>query len=381
MNDIFYFDVFESGDGIYPVYRIPALITTKKGTLLAFSEGRQKIADQARNDIVMRRSLDGGETWSSLQVVSSMGEDALNNPMPVVVNETGRIILFFQKFPYPPYVHTLVPGHDDPGGKKIAIPFLKRLPKRVVKAYMVVSDDDGYTWSEPIDITHQVKRKRKVTSISGGPGIGIQLEHGKYSGRLVMPFNEGYFNGLLLNWNVYAVYSDDQGKTWQMGDIAPIPKNVKGFPNEVQMVELSDGSLLLNARVEGGSKMRMVSRSEDGGETWSPLSLAPTLVDPHCQGSIIRYPGSLNGRESRILFSNPASRMFRTNGTVRLSEDDGRTWPISRVLCSHYFSYSCLTTLQDGSIGCLFETHDTRKRMLLRFARFSLDWLLDKRSY
>ena len=242
-------DVFIGGQDGYPAYRIPALVTTKRGTLLAFAEARATLRDHAENDIVLKRSTDRGRTWGPLQLIDEDGTNALNNPTAVVVRETGRVLLMYQRYAKGFDEHNAEPGYDNP---------------RVCRTFLTHSDDDGATWSEPREVTRQVKRPTVATSTATGPGIGIQLVRGKHAGRILMPFNQGPYGA----WQVYAAFSDDAGKTWRYGDTAP--EGTKGFANEVQFVELSDGSVMLNARNQGGDKLRKIAISRDGGETWSP---------------------------------------------------------------------------------------------------------------
>jgi sialidase-1 len=190
-----------------------------------------------------------------------------------------------------------------------------------------------------------------------------------------MPFNEGPFG----MWNIYAAYSDDQGATWHMGDPAPggIVKDGKGNPvstvNEAQFVELSNGSVRFNVRRWAGKAVRKTCVSTDGGVTWSNVEDAPELIDPSCMASILRYTDPADGAKSRLLYSGPQSTK-RENGTVFVSYDEGKTWPVKRVLCPGAFAYSCLTALPDGTIGCLYEAEGTQKVV---FARFTLDWLTE----
>jgi sialidase-1 len=343
-------DVFTNGRDGYPVYRIPALVTTRKGTLLAFAEGRASRRDHAQNDIVLKRSTDGGRSWEPLQVVNDDGENCLSNPTAVVVRESGRVLLMYQRYANGFDEHKAEPGLDGP---------------HICRTFLQYSDDDGTRWSAPADITVQVKRPVEVTSTAAGPGIGIELSHGDHAGRLLIPFNQGPYG----KWQVYAVISDDGGKSWHYGQTAP--EGAPGHANEVQFVELSDGSVMLNARNQGGgAKLRKISISHDGGETWTPTRHDPALIDPVCQASILRYAG--RDGEGVLLFSNPASQSSRTNGTVRLSRDDGKTWAASRVLYPGGFAYSCLAALPDGAAGCLFERDGAKE---VSFARFSIDWV------
>jgi sialidase-1 len=345
-------DVFINGQEGYPAFRIPALITTKRGTLLAFAEGRGSLRDHAENDIVLKRSTDSGKTWGPLQLVHEDGTNSLGNPTVVIVRETGRALLMYQRYAKGFDEHKAEPGLDGP---------------RICRTFTQYSDDDGATWSKPVEVTHQVKRPTEVTSTATGPGIGIQLARGKHAGRILMPFNQGPYG----KWKVYAVFSDDGGRAWTYGETAP--EGAAGYANEVQFVELNDGSVMLNARNQGGGlRIRKVSVSRDGGKTWSPTKHDTTLIEPVCQASILRHPGGENPASGVFLFSNPATQTGRTNGMVRLSRDQGSTWPLSRVIYPGGFAYSCLASLPDGVVGCLFERDGTTK---ISFARFTLNWI------
>nr|MDO8111001.1 sialidase family protein [Candidatus Sigynarchaeota archaeon] len=362
MNDgITKVDVFTGGKEGHAVFRIPAIIMSKKGTLLAFCEGRKRIADMSENIIVFKRSTDGGATWEPLRVIARMGRDSLNNPTAVVVRETGRVVLFFQRYPYPSNEHRTMPGYVTRGFKAM-------LGYRALLSYETRSDDDGGTWSEPRDITRQVKRPAEVTTIASGPGIGIQLRRGLHAGRLLMPINQGPYG----RWRVYVAYSDDRGETWVMGDFAP--ESGTGHANEVQLVELADGTVMLNARNQGGNNAhaRKIATSANGGETWSTLVDDPALIEPTCQGSIVRHSDPLDHEKSVLLFSNPASRTARVCGTVRASFDEGKTWPMTRVIEPGNFAYSCLAVLGDKSIVCLYETGTAGGYEKIVLARFTM---------
>jgi sialidase-1 len=344
-------DVFVGGDEGYPAYRIPALIATKRGSLLAFAEARANLHDHAENRIVMKRSTDGGRSWGVLQLIHADSPNALNNPTAVVVRDSGRVLLMYQRYPNGFDEHRAEPGHDGP---------------RICRTFLTHSDDDGVKWSRPIDITSQVKRPTEVTSTATGPGVGIQLVRGQHAGRILMPFNQGPYG----KWKVYAVFSDDAGTSWHYGDTAP--EGTKGFANEVQFVELNDGSVMLNARNQGGDKHRKISVSRDGGQTWSPTQNDTTLIEPVCQASLLRHPGHADPLKDVFLFSNPASQSARTNGVIRLSRDEGRSWPVARVVHSGGFGYSCLASLPDGSVVCLFERDSSKK---ISVVRFTLEWV------
>ena len=342
---------FVGGEGGYAVYRIPSLVVTRAGTLLAFAEGRVSIDDHARNKIVLRRSTDGGRTWGPLQVVAGDGRESLNNPTAVVLHGSGRVVLMYQRYPESGgerHVKEGVAGDD------------------TCLSFVTASDDDGRTWSEPADVTPQVKRPTGATSVASGPGVGTELRRGKHAGRIVFPFNQGP----LGDCQVYAAYSDDGGKSWKYGAVAPAGADGRG--NEVQMVELSDGRIMLNSRGSSGKHFRKVAVSADGGESWSPLRDDAALPESQCQASILRYDEPTGAGKGSILFVNPAVQKERTHGTVRLSEDDGATWPVSRELVPGDFAYSCLAVLPDRSVACLYETDNYRRIALVHF---TTDWL------
>ncbi|MFN0129492.1 MAG: exo-alpha-sialidase [Verrucomicrobiales bacterium] len=353
-------DVFRSGQDGYSSIRIPSVIVAPRGALLAFAEGRQRPRDQAENDIVLRRSTDGGATWGPLEVVAEDGAHSLNNPTAVVERQSGRVFLMYQRIPSHLDEHSkeTATGHDGPD---------------VYRNLLVWSDDDGATWSPPLDVTRQTKRPTGATTVASGPGIGIQLTRGPHAGRLIIPFNEGPY----WKWQNFAVFSDDRGQTWTCGDNVPgalLPDAERGERsqiNEVQMVELSDGSVRLNSRPFAGAKVRKSSISRDGGRTWSPVEDVPELACPSCMASILRYSFDESGGRGRLLFSGPDGTK-RTAGTLSLSPDDGATWPLRKVLWPGAFAYSVLTRLPDGTIGCLFEA-DSYARIV--FARIPIEWI------
>lgn len=344
-------DVFVSGAGGYPCFRIPSVVVTNAGAVLALCEGRQTRSDHARNDIVLRRSTDAGRTWSPLQVVADEGGDSLNDPSAVVDRATGRVVLHYSRFAEGYHTDKAVPGYDDPHSSR---------------NYVVWSDDDGKTWSEPLDVTRQIKRPH-VRAAVVTCGIGTQLRRDPYAGRLVHAVYQ-FGDGPLRE--SYVCFSDDGGRTWRIGAPAALGEDMRA--GEPQVVELADGAILMNART--GMLRRKVAVSKDGGESFSEMAPDPVLIEPACQASILRLTDPLDGRPSRILFSNPASETARLNGTVRLSYDECARWSVAKTLYAGPFAYSCLTALPDGAIGCLFEKDDYA---IITLARFTLPWLTD----
>ena len=231
-------DLFVSGEGGYHTYRIPALIVTREGSLLAFCEGRKNNRrDHGDIDLLVKRSSDGGRTWSEQRIVYEEGgteEITIGNPCPVVDQETGTIWL----------------------------PFC-RDNKDVL---LTKSIDDGVNWSDPVDITADVK-KPEWTWVATGPGIGIQLEHGSYKGRLVIPCDHGKGSGEEGDERVqysHVFYSDDHGETWQLGAaVAP-------HTDECQVIETADGTLLINMRNYWGRQGRQARPRRHAGSGDKP---------------------------------------------------------------------------------------------------------------
>lgn len=344
--------VFRSGEGGYHTYRIPSLIATPRGTLLAFCEGRKKgSGDSGDIDLLLRRSGDGGRTWEPVQTVWDDGPNTCGNSCPVVDAETGAICLLM--------THNL--GGDHEGA------IIERKSKGTRTVWLARSDDDGRTWSRPREITAAAKRA-EWTWYATGPGAGIQLVHGKFKGRLVVPCD--HIEANTRKYFSHVIYSDDRGRTWRLGGRTPQPQ-----VNECEVAELADGRLLLNMRNYDGSKLRRTSVSTDGGMTWTDPTPDAKLVEPICQASLRRYRWPEGNRPGVLLFSNPASAKARVNMTVRASLDDGKTWPVERLLHDGPSAYSCLAALPGGEIGCLFEAGQKHPYESIVFARFSFDWL------
>lgn len=352
-------DVFEHGTNGFGSYRVPALLRLQSGALLAFCEARAILSDHAKNKIVLKRSEDNGSSWSELTVVADAGSDALNNPLVVEDAKTGDIILMYQEYPYtspnevedeqqwishisqdfPANVHegAVVEGYDG----------------KVCRTYVQRSNDSGITWTPRQEVTRQVKRPREVTSYAGGPGIGIQIKQGKYKGRIIMPFSQGPW-GMM---KVYAVFSDDNGMRWQYGHVAPSEPDEQA--NEVQIAELGDGRLHLNARSFKGNKLRKTAESDDGGMSWSALQDSSDLVEPECQGSTISF--YQNNTFDRLLYCGPSDSVFRNNGILKQSTNHGVTWQPLQTVYQGFFGYSSMCQLNEHEVGVLFERDEYEK--------------------
>ncbi len=322
--------VFEAKQNLsHPSVRIPSLLRTQKGTLLAVAEGRDKPTDQAGNDLVISFSKDEGVTWSKPVVAYEQGADSCNNPCLVQETKSGRIFLFYQTFPAGGHEFGALPvGPADPKGNR---------------SCFITSDDDGVTWGKPIDVSATLKPDEAITTASG-PGIGIQLKSGPKAGRLVIPFNSQDAKKNFFNW---VAYSDDAGVTWKRGEKVPQSETIQ--LNEVQVAESVGDGLYLNSRSwRKGASLRKISWSNNAGETWSQAAEDANLPDPICQGSLLRLD------DHAIAFLNPAGPK-RANGTLRVTHDDGRTWSSSRLTFPGPFAYSSMALLKDGRIGVLYE--------------------------
>jgi sialidase-1 len=347
-------DVYTRGVDGYPNYRIPAILLTNRGTLLAFAEARQG-GDHSENDIVVRRSTDGGKTWAKMHVIAEMGGDSLNDPCAVVAGETGRILLVYER--YPQGYHTRKMKHTEMAELGYGGP-------RNTQTFLTHSDDDGVTWSEPRDVTRAFRRPDAISV--GSPGIGIQLTRGPHRGRVLIPLYEVTgedTDDRARSCHNCAAYSDDGGETWQLGERVP-HGDLESWANEAQIAELPDGGVLMNARSQGGESVRKSAISRDGGKTWSTMRVDPGLQITPCMGSIVRHSWPKDGApadvapadgRSRLVLSVPNSPDKRVNGCAFVSTDEGKTWNEQHVIYPGGFAYSCLVVMPDGRIGCLFE--------------------------
>lgn len=317
--------VFKSRDKGYHTYRIPAIVATKKGTLLAFAEGRvNHSGDHGNLDIVLKRSTDNGKTWGNLILVQDDGNNQCGNPAPVVDLKTGRIIL-------------LSNGSNASEGAVMS-------GQGTRECYVQYSDDDGLTWTPRRNISDQV-RPGGWRWYAMGPCSGIQIQQGKHKGRLVIAANHSDEKG---TYQSHSLYSDDGGKNWKVGNSA------EAGSNESQIAEVAPDLLVQNMRMQHHSKGQRATRtSKDGGATWAPLQHEPELPCSICQGSVIR---DYKNGNNRLFFSNPAAQpLSRKNMTIRASADGGKTWPIKKVVFEGPSGYSNLIMLGKGKIGILFE--------------------------
>jgi len=321
--------LFVAHTGGYHTYRIPALVVSVRGTVLAFCEGRKTgMGDAGDIDLLLRRSLDGGRSWQPVQVVHEEGGDApitIGNPCPIATPDGAVHLLFCRDNRQAFYTKTV---------------------------------DDGRTFSRPREITASLRAfDFSFTRLGTGPIHGIQTA----AGRLVAPL--WLNNGIGKTYRAGVAYSDDQGLTWKAGGL--VASEVRDL-NECAVAELPGAALLLNLR-NRQAKCRAVATSTDGGLSWSRPRLAESLVDPECQGALLRVSASTAGR---LYFSNAADTK-RRRLTVRQSDDGGQTWTDGRVLHAGPAAYSDLAVTTDGALLCYYECGDKSPYERLVLARLN----------
>ncbi len=344
--------LFESGKDGYKTFRIPAIVTSTKGTILAFAEGRKNGAsDTGDIDLVLKRSEDNGKTWSALSVVWNDAENVCGNPAPVVDKSNGTIYLLC--------TWNLGSDHESE--------IIKQTSKDTRRVFVLSSVDDGQTWSVPKEITLSVKLPN-WTWYATGPCHGIQESKGLAAGRLIIPCD--HIEAITNKYFSHSIYSDDHGKSWALGGSTPQDR-----VNECTIAELSDGKLMLNMRnYDRSQKVRKISLSKDGGITWENIYSDKSLPEPICQGSLLQVSSTGKGK-NRLLFLNPADENKRQNMTLRLSFNDGSTWPKSKVLHAGPSAYSDLTRLPNGNIGCLYEAGSANPYQGIVYQEVSLSGL------
>ncbi len=363
-------DIFEARTNGYHTYRIPGLCVTQRGSVLATCEARPgQGGDYDFNDVLMRRSTDGGKTFGvpiTLVDHNTYGNGPVSNFCLIADACSPRIVAVF--------------CHD------------------YARVFTMHSNDDGVSFSEPRDITEVFKQFHSDYPwcvCATGPGHGTQLRNG----RMIIPvwLSDGSTCEFGPNHRghrpsiVTSIHSDDGGTTWQRGDIVcrdgdTIDDAAIKNPSETVAAELTDGSVMFNMRSESASQRRLVAISPDGVTNWQVRGFDEALLEPICMASLIRCNWPNGDEPGRLVFANPDVlektmvdwALDRKQLTVKLSEDDGKTWCNSRILEAGPAGYSDLALLPDGTILCLYEC-DIIERMCddryVRLARFDMDWL------
>lgn len=359
-------DVFSAGMSGVTLYRIPGVVVTTKGTVLAYCEARKDSrADWGEIEVHLRRSTDGGKTWEPARHIAHAGERIEGNPRKAKGGEHEQT------------VNNPVAFVDRVTG---AVEFLYCI--NYARCFSMRSTDDGLSWSSPVDITaafEPFRAKYDWKAIATGPGHGIQLK----GGRLVVPIWLAY--GKVGDHHPSAsatIYSDDHGKTWKAGEIAVPDEGDFGDPNETMITTLSDGRVLLVTRSESKANRKIITISADGASGWSQPEFHDQLWEPICMASIIGHPS----QPGTLIFSNPHSlarddsgkeipigRGKRQNLSIKMSRDDGKTWPVNKTLEAGPSAYSDLAILPDGTVLCLYEADQK-----IVAARFNLEWITAK---
>ncbi len=353
---------YVSGEGGYDTYRIPATVTTPRGTVLAFAEGRHDSAGDTGNiDVVLRRSTDGGCTWGPQTVVAAGDGDTRGNPAPVVDPRTGAVVL--------------VTSYNSGAVTEAQIMRGEVTPEQSRRVFVQKSWDDGRHFTPPRDITEQVK-PADWRWYATGPGHAVALRRGPHAGRLVVPANHSAApppgspdtGQEAKYYGAHAIYSDDGGRTWETGFV---DDSYDGHDNanESTAAELPDGRLYFNARDQNGSSVgnRLDSYSSDGGESLDrPYAVQPTLNDvPVVQGSVLQ----LTGPYAPLLFSAPSVPTARRSMAIWRSTDGGSTFTKALTLSQQRAGYSDLVCLGRSRVGILYETGVTGTYETIEFHR------------
>ncbi|GAC1312109.1 MAG: sialidase family protein [Mucilaginibacter sp.] len=347
--------VFVSGTEGYKTFRIPGIIKTPNGDLLAFCEGRVNgLNDFGNIQIVMKRSKDGGKTWSGVQLIASNDTLQTDNVAPVVdLNDPaypdGRLFLFYNT------------------GNASESKVRRGLGLR--EACYKTSTDNGLTWSAPVNITLQVHKPKQPMvnkaynfdedwrSFANTPGHAIQFNNGKYKGRIYVAANHSAGNPQphYADGRAFGYYTDDHGKTFHLSDDVNMPGG-----NEVMAAELSGNKLMLNIRNQlGNIRQRIIAISNNAGQKWDTVYFDPRLPDPVCQGSIL----SIRRNKNKYILAvcNDADTVHRDNLTLRVSFDEGKTWKENYTIAKspndnhEYSAYSDLVAVTKKEIGILYE--------------------------
>ncbi|WP_336207402.1 sialidase family protein [Nonomuraea sp. LPB2021202275-12-8] len=350
---------YRAGTDGYHTFRIPAAVVTRAGTVLAFAEGRHGSAgDSGHIDLMLRRSADGGDTWSELTVVAEEPRrGTVGNPAPIVTADGGIV---------------LVSVRQGPAATEQKIRRGQVAPADSRRVFVQASEDDGVTWSAPREITSSVKRP-EWRWYATTPGHALQLRSGPHAGRIVVPANhslpptgdddgtEGAYNG------GHALLSDDGGETWRIGYVDDTPDGYVNV-NETTAAELPGGRLYLNTRTDSTAPgTRADAYSSDGGETLElPFRPQAGLVCPVVEGSLLHWEPS-----GALLFSAPAAPDARAVMTVRASDDDGVTWRPVHTVSGLPAAYSDLAAVDAGTVGLLYETGDFGPYASIAFRRIA----------
>ncbi|WP_328550473.1 sialidase family protein [Streptomyces sp. NBC_00366] len=353
---------YVSGEGGYDTYRIPATVTTGRGTVLAFAEGRRGGAgDTGHIDVVLRRSGDGGCTWGPLRVVSAGNGNTRGNPAPVLDPHTGAVVL--------------VTSYNSGAVTEAQIMRGEVTAEDSRRVFVQRSWDDGRHFTAPRDITAEVKPPN-WRWYATGPGHAVALTRGRHAGRLVVPANHSVAPPAGSSdtgqearyYGAHAIYSDDGGRSWRMGFVDDSYDGVDNA-NESTAAQLSDGRLYFSARDQNGTSVgnRLDTYSSDGGESLDrPYEVQPTLNDvPVVEGSVLQ----LDGMDAPLLFSGPSVPTARRAMAIWRSTDAGATFTKALTLSQQPAGYCDLVQVRRSMVGILYETGASGPYETIEFRR------------
>jgi sialidase-1 len=367
-------DLFKVGDDpAYNIYHIPGVVVTAKGSVLAWCEARKGGGDWSDIRILLRRSTDDGKTWSEPKSIAGVEGPKKKNAFALRLKNVDTTQVTYNN-------PVLIAGKDGTVHMLFCLEYERAFYQR--------SGDDGVTWSEPTEITSTFDAFKKDYDwkvIATGPNHSIQTK----AGRLVVPvwLSTGTGGNAHRPSVTATIYSDDQGMTWKAGDIAVPCTDEWINPNETVAIELNDGRVMLNVRSESKAHRRLITTSPDGATNWSTPKFDEALLEPICMAGIVRYN---HDGKSLILFSNPhnleggregkpepGKSRDRKNVSVKISRDEGQTWPVNKLLENGPSMYSDIAVTHNGTILC-FYGRGTKPGFAgagLTLARFNLEWL------
>ncbi len=370
-------------DPAFKIYHIPGIVVTAKGTVLAWCEARKKGGDWDDIRVLLRRSTDDGKTWSAPKSIADVPGPKTKNPFSLRMKNVDPNDVTYNN-------PVLIAGRDGTVHMVFCLEYMRCFYQR--------SEDDGVTWSTPVEITSAFEGFRKSYDwkvLATGPDHSIELR----TGRLVVPvwMSTGTGGNAHRPSVTATIFSDDHGQTWQAGEIAVPCTDDWINPNETVAIELADGRVMLNVRSESKAHRRLVTVSKDGATNWSTPKFDDAFLEPICMAGIVRYstadgkiPGIAHDK-NRILFSNPdnleradgkpeaGKNRDRKNVSVKLSYDEGATWPVSKSIEPGASMYSDLAVTHAGTILCLYGSGAKPGFAgdALTLARFNLEWLTD----
>jgi sialidase-1 len=366
-------DIFGKDTGNYAIYHIPGIVVTAKGTVLAWCEARKKGGDWDDIKVLLRRSTDDGKTWSAPKSIAAVPDPKPKNPFSLKVKNVDTNDVTYNN-------PVMIADRDGTIHMLFCLEYMRCFYQR--------STDDGVTWSAPTEITQTFEAFHKNYDwkvLATGPDHSIQLK----TGRLVVPvwMSTGTGGNAHRPSVTATIYSDDSGKTWKAGDIAVPCTDEWINPNETVVIELTDGSVMLNCRTESKAHRRLITTSKDGATGWSTPKFDNALLEPICMAGIVRYSTD----KPRILFSNPhnlstskgkaepGKTRDRKNVSVKLSYDEGKTWPINKAIEPGPSGYSDIAVSQKKTILCFYGRFGKAgfAGTGLTVARFNLEWLTD----